>query len=529
MLNERKRRYDPELGLPFYWDPRYNDYFYRGNMPSPTGTEALQSLYAAPTVELISTESPSVTTILVHRDDEGYRTRPSTGKRITWVLSEDPQEAEQWDIPCSVPTLLVVAITLSVVTFTAFFLFIELIKEQDAPKEESTSEGEAEGRGLHLAHLNALGKGMVPLKNDAQLWLSSRVATRRTGSPVSESAPDALAYPLPALRKVCIGSKSVHSQPGPRDDELSPTSSPAPCCDAIILCCATVNDNLTLQPPPFQTNSSNVSELILRSAHCHRRTARKVIIGVRFSDATLSRLANEKRERRSSFFRSVLGSLNASGFNGLAILLQDTPESRDESVASVIGVLSRKLRRHNYTLALVLPYTVRGGEAYRDKILALTKILASSDHLFLYPDARMLENATFWPSPHEVHFPSRQDKGGRAVPACHMFTSRPFLVSLREACDASKIQAIRKAKQTHLDDIEYACFLWNQSWASRAYRYNTYTCSGQTGIIYQTPEQAQAFYRDLLTQVQSLCYGLVNWDSVYFPSVCLRNKPKLKA
>ncbi|KAL3220407.1 hypothetical protein MRX96_029887 [Rhipicephalus microplus] len=391
-------------------------------MPSPTGTEAeaLQSLYAALPVELISTESPSVAPILVHRDAEGYRTRPSTGKRITWVLTEDLKEAQQWDIPCSVPTLLVVVITLRVVTFTAFFLFFELMNERDAPKEESTTEGEADARGLHLAHLNALERGMVPFESDAQLWLSSRVT------------PD-------------------------------------------------------------------------------------------------HRLANEKRERRSSFFRSVLGSLNASGFNGLAILLQDTPESRDESVASVIGVLSRKLRRHNYTLALVLPYTVRGGEAYSDKILALTKILATSDHLFLYPDARIWRTQLSGLLHMRFTFHPAKTKEEEQVPACQTFTRRPFLVSLREACDASEIQAIRKAKQTHLDDIEYACSLWNQSWASRAYRYNTYTCSGQTGIIYQTPEQAQAFYRDLLTQVQSLCYGLVNWDSDYFPSVCLRNKPKLKA
>ncbi|KAH7964136.1 hypothetical protein HPB51_027626 [Rhipicephalus microplus] len=211
------------------------------------------------------------------------------------------------------------------------------------------------------------------------------------------------------------------------------------------------------------------------------------------------------------------------------MLPQEISKSRDERVASVIEVLSRKLRWHNYTLALVLPYTVSGDEAYGDKLLALTKILATSDYLFLYPDAKMLGNATLWPFASELQFPSRLDKEGREVPACHLFTRRPSLVSLGEACNASKIQVIRKMKRTHLDDIEYACSLWNQSWASRAYRYNTYTCSGRTGIIYQTPEQAQAFYRDLLTQVLSLCYGLVNWDSEDIPSVCLRSKPNLKA
>ncbi|KAL1445652.1 hypothetical protein MTO96_029111 [Rhipicephalus appendiculatus] len=139
MATERMRYYEPEPGLPFYWDPRYKDYFYRGDMPSPTGTEAVQSLYAAPAVELLSMESPSVAPILVTRDEEGYRTRPSKGKRITWLLTEPPQEAKQWDIPCSVPTLLVLAITRSVVAFTMFILLKEVLKDQDDSQEESTS------------------------------------------------------------------------------------------------------------------------------------------------------------------------------------------------------------------------------------------------------------------------------------------------------------------------------------------------------------------------------------------------------
>ncbi|KAL1474442.1 hypothetical protein MTO96_037971 [Rhipicephalus appendiculatus] len=494
-------------------------------MPSPTGTEAVQALYAAPAVELLSMESPSVAPILVTRDEEGYRTRPSKGKRITWLLTEPPQEAKQWDIPCSVPTLLVLAITLSLVAFTIFILLRELMKDQDDSQEESTSEGEVGELNLRLAPLNVRERSMVPLPSDATLRLPPLVSTIRPAPPVLASAPDAPAYSPPALRKVCLASDSVHSLLSARGDRLALLSSPAPCCDAILLCCSTINDNLTLQPPPMQTDSPNTHESLRHSTHCQRKTARKVIMGVRITEAEFSRLLAEKRTGRSSFFRSVLRSMNISGFNGLAILLQDIPESSGQSVASVIGSLSEKLRRHSYTLALLLPYKVGHDKGYGKRLRGLKKVLVTPDRLFLYPDARMLGNATLWPSPSEVGFPSHQDIGGSGISICHLFTRQPFLVSLGEACDASKIQAIAKTRRPYLGDVAYSCSLWNQSWASRAYRYNTYTCSGRTGILYQTREQAQTFYRGLVTRVRSLCYSLVDWDSEDFPSVCLRNKP----
>ncbi|KAL1445651.1 hypothetical protein MTO96_029110 [Rhipicephalus appendiculatus] len=251
-------------------------------------------------------------------------------------------------------------------------------------------------------------------------------------------------------------------------------------------------------------------------------------MGVRASEAEFSRLVAAKRTGRSSFFRSVLRSMNISGFNGLAILLQDIPESSGKSVASVIGTLSEKLRRHSYTLALLLPYKVGHDKGYVERLRGLKKVLIAHDGLFLYPDARMLGNTTRWPSPSGGGFPYRQGKGGSGISVCHLLTRQPFLVSLGEACDASKIQAIAKTRRLYLGDVAYSCSLWNQSWASRAYRYNTYTCSGRTGIVYQTREQAQTFYRDLLTRVRSLCYSLVDWDSEDFPSVCLRNKPTLR-
>ncbi|KAL1469654.1 hypothetical protein MTO96_040944 [Rhipicephalus appendiculatus] len=99
MSTDQTQWYDPESGLSVYWDPRYKEYFYRGDMPSPTGDQARQALYAAAAVELLPMEPPSVAPILVTRDEQGYRTRPSTGKRITWRTSQPPRDSAEWDIP----------------------------------------------------------------------------------------------------------------------------------------------------------------------------------------------------------------------------------------------------------------------------------------------------------------------------------------------------------------------------------------------------------------------------------------------
>ncbi|KAL1469655.1 hypothetical protein MTO96_040945 [Rhipicephalus appendiculatus] len=96
-----------------------------------------------------------------------------------------------------------------------------------------------------------------------------------------------------------------------------------------------------------------------------------------------ARLAGKKRKVHSSFFRSVLLFSNTSGFDGLAILLQDIPEVTDKSVASVIWILSEKLRRHSYTLALLVPYKVSHDDGYGEKLRALKEVLVAPDHLFL--------------------------------------------------------------------------------------------------------------------------------------------------
>lgn len=308
------------------------------------------------------------------------------------------------------------------------------------------------------------------------------------------------------MRRVCLASDSFDSQLEARADKLEPLTSPAPCCEAVLLCCSTINDDLALKPPPFLADSQNANESLLYSTRCHRKTVKKVIMGVRFTEAAISRLADERRKSRSKLFLSVLRSLNVSSFNGIAILLRDIPEKSDKSAVSVIGTLSKELRRHSYTIMLLLPYKVGHDDAYGEKLRELKRFLIAPYQIFLYPEARMLGN-TMWPSPSEVGFPSRQDKRD-GISVCHLFNRQPFLVSLFEVCDTRKIQAIEEPKRPYLEDVAYAYSLWNQSWASRTYRYSTYTCSGRTGIVYQTRKQAEAFYRDVPPRVQSLCYGL---------------------
>ncbi|KAL1430753.1 hypothetical protein MTO96_002356 [Rhipicephalus appendiculatus] len=85
--------------LPLYWDPRYNRYFYRGIMPSPTGTPALEAVYATPTVEAVfSADTPAVTPIFVRRDAEGNRSRPSSGNRVRWTPGiPSPQHTKAYE------------------------------------------------------------------------------------------------------------------------------------------------------------------------------------------------------------------------------------------------------------------------------------------------------------------------------------------------------------------------------------------------------------------------------------------------
>ncbi|KAL1477303.1 hypothetical protein MTO96_035843 [Rhipicephalus appendiculatus] len=133
--------------LPLYWDPRYKRYFYRGLMPSPTGTPALEALYATPVVEVVvSEDTPGATPIFVGRDAEGNRGRPSSGNRVRWIPGipspQRKEEAEEWDMPTSLFVFTALLLGLLIV-LAALILWVVLSGDKDT-SETTTWEGEEE-------------------------------------------------------------------------------------------------------------------------------------------------------------------------------------------------------------------------------------------------------------------------------------------------------------------------------------------------------------------------------------------------
>ncbi|KAK8787732.1 hypothetical protein V5799_022491 [Amblyomma americanum] len=133
-------RIDVNEGLPLYWDPRYEEEFYQGLMPPPTGEEYLHSLYAAPMVELHPADVPDVAPIFVPVDPAGLRSRPSTGKRIRWKLRQRPKKGENWDIPCSVACLSFSAVVLCTITLLVFFMLWTSMDDGGGSQESSWAE-----------------------------------------------------------------------------------------------------------------------------------------------------------------------------------------------------------------------------------------------------------------------------------------------------------------------------------------------------------------------------------------------------
>ncbi|KAL3191522.1 hypothetical protein MRX96_059769 [Rhipicephalus microplus] len=136
--------------LPLYWDPRYKRYFYRGVMPSPTGTPALEALYAAPMIDVvISEDTPAATPIFVGRDADGSKSRPSSGNRVRWMPGiPSPQrkvaeEVEEWNMPMSL--FVFTMIVLGLLIFLAILILWIILSDDKDTSETSTWEGEDEG------------------------------------------------------------------------------------------------------------------------------------------------------------------------------------------------------------------------------------------------------------------------------------------------------------------------------------------------------------------------------------------------
>lgn len=478
---------DAEQDFYKYWDPRYEAYFYRGVMPSPTGEEALQALYAVPTVEMFPTDDPGVPPILVNLDEEGLRTSPSTGNRITWRLSLLSEETEDWDIPCTVPVLSILAGSLSILTILVLIALWAGLNEQSKLQEPTLIE-DIEELGPELA----------------------RLAEVRYAPP----------YPDTNIWRACLVSDSVNSSVGQYDDKRDTHSMRAPCCEAVVICCCAVKQDLTVDAFPYTMDSRVMDESLL-SAQCPGKDQSKMILGVRASSAVFSRLVNGNDSAVQWFLRSAMRYLIRFGFNGFALLLLDIPKHSKKSVEKFVRTISEGLRQYHYTLTLLLPYKAGHYSAHGDMLNALRKLLPVPYSFLFYPEVRMFGNVTLWPSPTVVGHPSLEEHGANANSVCYLFSKRPFLVALTHACEPRKSQPIADLKRQHSDDVSYICHLWNPSWESSAYKYNMYSCEGMTGILYQTRDQVLTFYEDLRSLVQPLCYGIIDGGSKYFPSLCL--------
>ncbi|KAL1444708.1 hypothetical protein MTO96_045435 [Rhipicephalus appendiculatus] len=143
MATDYSEAFELDEALPVYWDPRYMAYFYRGMMPSPTGEQALEAVYAQTNVEVFPALVPvAVPPIFVGRDAEGNRIRPgrpSDGKRVRWLFWQQRQgNKDDWDVPCSVRTLSFAAIALGILTvFVIVALWVGVRNQKDA--SETTS------------------------------------------------------------------------------------------------------------------------------------------------------------------------------------------------------------------------------------------------------------------------------------------------------------------------------------------------------------------------------------------------------
>ncbi|KAL1477301.1 hypothetical protein MTO96_035841 [Rhipicephalus appendiculatus] len=136
--------------LPLYWDPRYKRYFYRGMIPTPTGTPALESGSTTPAVEVVfSPETPAVTPIFVSRDAEGNRSRPSSGNRVRWmpgILSPQhtklTKHVKERDVP--MPLFVFTVLLLALLIAVAILTLWRVLSDDKNASETTTWEDEEE-------------------------------------------------------------------------------------------------------------------------------------------------------------------------------------------------------------------------------------------------------------------------------------------------------------------------------------------------------------------------------------------------
>ncbi|KAH7939463.1 hypothetical protein HPB52_012769 [Rhipicephalus sanguineus] len=116
----------------------------------------LMQLYATPTVEVFSDDTPGVTPIFVGRDAEGNRSRPSSGNRVRWILGiGTPQRTftknvEEWDMPVSIFVFTAILLGLLIV-LAVLILWRALSGDKDTSKTSTWEGGEEDIEGFGLA------------------------------------------------------------------------------------------------------------------------------------------------------------------------------------------------------------------------------------------------------------------------------------------------------------------------------------------------------------------------------------------
>ncbi|KAL3223398.1 hypothetical protein MRX96_027571 [Rhipicephalus microplus] len=235
------------------------------------------------------------------------------------------------------------------------------------------------------------------------------------------------------------------------------------------------------------------------------------------------------RRAWDEFTRNALRLARSEGFSGLRLWWGEF-QSKSIVVQSFLRTVRHvvaALRKAKCSLGFLFPYPAVHSQStsYASGLRVLDKVLASAASILLYPTTSVLGDVIQWPSPSQM-----MGVGGEtsvfnnASPSrsfCHLLPSVTAvsveLANASGACDANATQRV-KPTRTLLSHARLSklCRSWDASSGKVSlHRHHNYVLAcgfgkrGKTPIVYQTPQQALRYRRELLAITQSMCFGFL--------------------
>ncbi|KAL1422693.1 hypothetical protein MTO96_003776 [Rhipicephalus appendiculatus] len=345
-----------------YYDPRYEQNFYSGVLPPPTGDVAeLQDIYSTSSVQLEQAYEAQGGMFFVPTKRSSLRKsgRPrKERRRVSWSLFVPPDD-DGSSTSDSVPRLSCTLVAFVVfVVILLYLLWGYLEDTEDVTTTETRSDLEA------FEDLMFYGRDSPHL-----------VITARSAPGDSRVAVDAEDYA----------------------DATSPNEEDGECCDVMVFCYYVIRRNSSSHASIDAGTECDFSKLRRLRSACP-----KLMLGLNVDKASFRASMGGSAGNVVNLFLTGTRAATRGVFDGIALSWREDVEYADAILNATRTITSNLLKR-KFTLVIFLPYPVSRRQSYSEKLQRVKAAVPAASYVVVfYPDVSMFGKSTAWPAPSDV-------------------------------------------------------------------------------------------------------------------------------